>query len=184
MTITAPYTTNETITATGGTPSRTGTSAAFTLDKLKAIALQNGGSTADRVQNLDRIVLTFNAAVNTATVGSCNGATNSGTDLSFNQGQNAAGDTVTANGIRLSIGSIDLGGQGYMQNSDTADASTCACTAGNTVLTITVQGIAAASMSTVAGSRTATYTPNAAIQSAAGASIDTTAKPAVTAVLF
>ena len=186
VTVTAPYTTSETITATGGTPSRTGTSAAFTLDKFRAtaIALQNGGATAGRVQNLDRIVITFNAAVNTASVGTCNGATNSGTDLAFTQGQNAAGDTVTANGVRLSIGSIDLGGQGYMSNDDIADASTCAWSAGNTVLTITVQGIATANTTTVPGSRTATYTPNAAIQSAAGAAIDTTAKPSVTAVLF
>jgi hypothetical protein len=186
VTVSAPYTTTETITATGGTPSRTGTSAAFTMDKFKAtaIALQNGGSTAGQVQNLDRIVITFNTAVNTATVGTCSGATNSGTDLSVNSGQNGASDSVTGNGSRLSIGSIGLGAQGYMQSDDIADASTCAWSAGNTVLTITLQGIAAANTTTVAGASTATYTPNAAIQNAGGAAIDTTAKPSVTAVLF
>ena len=184
--IVAPQTASETITATGGTPSRTGTSAAFTLDRFKAtaIALQNGATTAGRVQNTDRIVITFNAPVTTSTIGTCGGAIDSGTDLKFNQGQNAANDTVTGSGTRLSIGSIDLGGQGYMQNNDTADASTCVWTSGNTVLTITLAGIATANTATIASAKTASYTPNAAIQNAGGASIDTTAKPSVTAVLF
>jgi hypothetical protein len=187
VTITGAYKPNEAITATAGTPSRTGTSNAFALDHFRAtvVALTNkAGGVAGQPENGDRIVLTFNEAANTASVGTCTGATTSGTDLGFVSGQNNASDSVAANGTRLRIGTIVLGTQGYLQNDEVADNSTCAWSAGNTVLTITLQGLAAANSGTVPGSSTATWTPSATLTSAAAEAIDAVQKPSVTAVLF
>jgi hypothetical protein len=185
VTVTGAYKTNETITATAGTPTRTGTSNAFALDHFRAtvVALTNkAGGIAGQPENGDKIVLTFNEAANTGSLGTCTGATTSGTDLAFVSGQNNASDSVAANGTRLRIGSIVLGTQGYLQNDSVADSSTCAWSAGKTVLTITLQGIA--NTGTVPTSSTATWTPNATLSSGAGEAIDTAQKPSVTAVLF
>jgi hypothetical protein len=182
VTITGAYTTNETITVTAGTPARTGTSAAFTLNHFRAtaIALTNGGGTAGRIQNADTIAITFSEAANTATLGTC-GAGNSGNDIASND---ANPDTITANGAALTIGTIALGDNGYMSGADTAKNSTCAWTAANTVLTITLAGVTPGKTGTVAGGSTATYAPNATLTSAAGEAIDTAQTPAVTGVLF
>lgn len=182
VTITGPYTTNETITVTGGTPSRAGTSGTFTLNHFRAtsIALTNGGSTAGRLQSGDTIAITFSEAANTSTLGTC-GAGNSGNDLASND---ANPDTLTANGAALAFGAIGLGDNGYLSGADIAKNSTCAWTAGNTVLTITLAGVVPAKTGTVAGGSTATYLPNAAIASASGEAIDTAQTPSVTGVLF
>ena len=182
VTITGPYKTNQTISATGGSPSRTGTSAVFVLDHFRATAIaitNKAGGVAGKPENGDTLVLTFSEAANAASMGTCNGATNSGTDLLTND---TNPDTVTSNGTNLSFGTIALGNNGYFTASKTAKNSTCAWTAGNTVLTITLQGVA--SVGTVAGASTATYTPNSALTSAAGEAVDTAQIPSVTAVLF
>jgi hypothetical protein len=182
ITITGPYKSNQTISVTGGSPSRTGTSAVFVLDHFRAtaIAINNkAGGIAGKPENGDSIVLTFSEAANTASMGTCNGATNSGTDLLTND---ANPDTMTSNGTNLSFGTITLGNNGYFTANKNAKNSTCAWTAGNTVLTITVQGVA--SVGTVAGASTATYTPDSALTSAAGEAVDTAQVPSVTAVLF
>jgi len=182
VTITGPYKTNQTISATGGSPSRTGTSGVFVLDHFRATALaitNKAGGVAGKPENGDTLVLTFSEAANAASMGTCNGATNSGTDLLTND---TNPDTVTSNGTNLSFGTIALGNNGYFTASKTAKNSTCAWTAGNTVLTITLQGVA--SVGTVAGASTATYTPNSALTSAAGEAVDTAQIPSVTAVLF
>jgi hypothetical protein len=182
ITITGPYKSNQTISVTGGSPSRTGTSAVFVLDHFRAtaIAINNkAGGIAGKPENGDSIVLTFSEAANTASMGTCNGATNSGTDLLTND---ANPDTMTSNGTNLSFGTITLGNNGYFTANKNAKNSTCAWTAGNTVLTITVQGVA--SVGTVAGASTATYMPDSALTSAAGEAIDTAQTPSVTAVLF
>jgi hypothetical protein len=182
VTITGPYKSNQTISVTGGSPSRTGTSAVFVLDHFRAtaIAINNkAGGIAGKPENGDSIVLTFSEAANTASMGTCNGATNSGTDLLTND---ANPDTMTSNGTNLSFGTITLGNNGYFTANKNAKNSTCAWTAGNTVLTITVQGVA--SVGTVAGASTATYTPDSALTSAAGEAVDTAQVPSVTAVLF
>lgn len=182
VTITGPYKTNETITVTGGTPNRSGTSAAFTLNHFRAtaIALSNGGSTAGRLQTADTITFTFSEAANTASLGTC-GVGNSGNDIASND---ANPDTITANGAALAFGTIGLGDNGYLTGADTAKNSTCAWTAGNTVLTITLAGVTPGKTGTVAGGSTATYLPNATITSPAGEAIDTAQTPSVTAVLF
>jgi len=83
----------------------------------------------------------------------------------------------------LNIGTIALGNNGYFASGAKASKNnTCAWTAGNTVLTVTI--VAANNTGTVAGSSTATWTPPAAITSAAGEAIDTAQTPSVTAVLF
>jgi hypothetical protein len=182
VTITGPYKTTQTITATGGSPSRTGTSAVFVLDHFRAtaIAINNkAGGVAGKPENGDSIVLTFSEAATTASMGTCNGATNSGTDLLTND---ANPDTMISNGTNLSFGTIALGNNGYFTANKNAKNSTCAWTAGNTVLTITVQGVA--SVGTVAGASTATYTPDSALTSAAGEAIDMAQTPSITAVLF
>ncbi|MEK6225109.1 MAG: hypothetical protein AABM40_02310 [Chloroflexota bacterium] len=182
VTITGPYKTNQAISATGGSPSRTGTSAVFVLDHFRATAIaitNKAGGVAGKPENGETLVLTFSEAANAASMGTCNGATNSGTDLLTND---TNPDTVTSNGTNLSFGTIALGNNGYFTASKTAKNSTCAWTAGNTVLTITVQGVA--SVGTVAGASTATYTPNSALTSAAGEAVDTAQIPSVTAVLF
>ena len=182
VTITGAYTTSETITGTAGTPARTGTSAAFTLNHFRAtaIALTNGGGTAGRMQNADMIAITFSEAANTAMLGAC-GVGNSGNDIASND---ANPDTVTANGAALTIGTIALGDNGYLSGADTAKNSTCAWTAGSTVLTITLAGVTPGKTGTVAGGSTATYLPNATLTSAAGEAIDTAQTPSVTGVLF
>jgi hypothetical protein len=182
VTITGPYTTGQTVTATGGTPSRTGTSNAFTLNHFHAtaIAINNkAGGVAGKPENGDTVVITFSEAATTTSIGSCDGAANSGTDLLTND---AMPDTMTANGLKLAFGSIALGNNGYFTADKNAKNSTCAWSAGNTVYTITLQSLA--SIGTVAGASTATYTPNAAITSATGEAIDTAQTPSVTAVLF
>jgi hypothetical protein len=182
ITITGPYKSNQTISVTGGSPSRTGTSAVFVLDHFRAtaIAINNkAGGVAGKPENGDSIVLTFSEAANTASMGTCNGATNSGTDLLTND---ANPDTMTSNGTNLSFGTIALGNNGYFTANKNAKNSTCAWTVGNTVLTITLQGVS--SVGTVAGAGTATYTPDFALTSAAGEAVDTAQTPSVTAVLF
>ena len=71
-----------------------------------------------------------------------------------------------------------------MTGADIAKNSTCAWTAGNTVLTITLAGVSAGKTATVAGGSTATYLPNAAIASATGEMIDVAQTASVTGVLF
>jgi hypothetical protein len=181
-TITGPYKSNQTISATGGSPSRIGTSAVFVLDHFRAtaIAINNkAGGVAGKPENGDSIVLTFSEAANTASMGTCNGATNSGTDLLTND---ANPDTMTSNGTNLSFGTIALGNNGYFTANKNAKNSTCAWTVGNTVLTITLQGVG--SVGTVAGAGTATYAPDSALTSAAGEAVDTAQTPSITAVLF
>jgi len=182
VTITGPYTTGQTITATGGTPSRTGTSNAFILNHFHATAIavtNKAGGVAGKPENGDKIVITFSEAATTTSIGSCTGATNSASDLLTND---ANPDTMTANGTNLSFGTIGLGNSGYFTASKVAKNSTCAWSAGNTVYTITLQSLA--SVGTVAGASTATYTPDAALTSALGETIDIAQTPSVTAVLF
>jgi hypothetical protein len=179
VTITGAYTTTETITITAGTPARTGTSAAFTLNHFRAtaVALNNAGA-AGRPENGDTVVLTFSEAANTASLGTCP-AGDSSTDLLTN---NTNPDTISAGGANLTFGTISLGANGYFTASDNAKKSDCAWSAGNTVLTITLSGIKSAG--TVAGSSTATWIPAGSLTSAAGEAIDTAQTPSLTAVLF
>lgn len=182
VTITGPYKANQTITATGGSPSRTGTSAVFVLDHFRAtaIAINNkAGGVAGKPESGDTVTLTFNEAANPTTLGSCSGATTSGTDLLTND---ANPDTMTALNTSLAFGTIGLGNGGYFTANKTAKNSTCAWNASNTVLTITLQSVA--SVGTVAGTSTATWTPHQWMTSASGEAIDLTQTPSVTAVLF
>ncbi len=182
VTITGAYTASEAITVSGGTPSRIGTSNAFVLDHFRATAIAISNKTsgvAGKPENGDTLTLTFNEAANIATLGACNGGTTSGTDLLTND---ANPDTMTALNTSLAFGTIDLANNGYFTASKTAKNSTCAWNASNTVLTITLQGVA--SVGTVAGASSATWTPHMWMTSASGEAIDLTQIPSVTAVLF
>jgi hypothetical protein len=184
VTITGPYATNETISASGGAPLRTGASGSFTLNRFRATAItlaNSSGGTVGRVENWDSIALTFSEAANPTSFGTCSGMTFSGADLVFND---ANPDTITANGSVLKIGTIALGANGYMVANNTANNSGCVWSAGNTVLTLYIQGLSTANTGTVSGASTAVYTPNATIMSAAGEAIDTAQAPSVTGVLF
>jgi len=180
VTITGGYNASETITITGGTPSRAGTSAAFTLNHFRAaaVAITNRAATAGLPENGDQVVLTFSEPANTATLGTCPSG-DASTDLLTN---NANPDTLTANGTLLTFGTIALGNNGYFTASNNAKKSTCVWSGGNTVLTITLAGVKSAA--TVAGASTATWTPASSITSAAGEAIDTAQTPSVTGVLF
>jgi hypothetical protein len=182
ITITGPYKTNQTISATGGSPSRTGTSALFVLDHFRATAIaitNKTGGVAGKPENGDTITLSFNEAANITTLGACNGATNSGNDLLTND---ANPDTMTALNTSLAFGTIGLGNNGYFTANKNAKNSTCAWNGSNTVLTITLAGVGSAA--TVAGASTATWTPHIYMASASGEAIDLTQTPSVTAVLF
>ena len=182
VTITGPYKANQTITASAGTPTRTGTSNAFVLDHFRAtaVAINNkAGGIAGKPENGDTLVLTFNEAADIATLGACNGSTNSGNDLLTN---NADPDTMTAMTTTIAFGTVSLGGNGYFTANKNAKNSTCAWSASNTVLTITLQGVSSAG--TVAGASTATWTGHSYMTSASGEAIDLTQSPSVTAVLF
>ena len=182
VTITGPYVVGETITAIGGSPSRTGSSPAFVLDHFRAVAIainNKAAGVAGKPESGDTVVLTFNEAANTATLGTCSGATTSGTDLATND---ANPDTMTALNTSLAFGTIALGNNGYFTASKTAKNSTCVWSASNTVLTITLQGVA--SVGTVPGASTATWTPHMWMTSASGEAIDLTQTPTVTAILF
>ena len=182
VTITGAYTASEAITVSGGTPSRIGTSNAFVLDHFRATAIAISNKTsgvAGKPENGDTLTLTFNEAANIATLGACNGGNTSGTDLLTND---ANPDTMTALNTSLAFGTIDLGNNGYFTGNKNAKNSTCAWNASNTVLTITLQGVA--SVGTVAGASGATWTPHMWMTSASGEAIDLTQIPSVTAVLF
>jgi hypothetical protein len=182
VTITGAYTASETITVSGGTPSRIGTSNAFVLDHFRATAIAIGNKTngvAGKPENGDTLTLTFNEAANIATLGACNGGTTSGNDLLTND---ANPDTMTALNTSLAFGTIDLGNNGYFTGNKSAKNSTCAWNGSNTVLTINLQGVA--SVGTVAGASTATWTPHMWMTSSSGEAIDLTQIPSVTAVLF
>ena len=182
VTITGGYTANETITASAGSPTRTGTSGAFVLDHFRAVAFavsNKAGGVAGKPENGDTIILTFNEAANPATLGACSGGTNSGNDLLTND---ANPDTLTALNTSLAFGTISLGNNGYFTANKTAKNSTCAWNASNTALTITLQGLT--SVGTVAGASTATWTAHQWMTSATGEAIDLTQTPSVTAVLF
>src|SRR6058998_3957690 len=181
-TITGAYTASETITVSGGTPSRIGTSNAFVLDHFRATAIAISNKTsgvAGKPENGDTLTLTFNEAANIATLGACNGGNTSGTDLLTND---ANPDTMTALNTSLAFGAIDLGNNGYFTGNKNAKNSTCAWNASNTVLTITLQGVA--SVGTVAGASSATWTPHMWMTSASGEAIDLAQTPSVTAILF
>jgi len=181
VTVTGAYTVGETITVSAGTPTRTGTSGAFTLNHFRAtsIAIANGaGNTAGLPEAGDKIVLTFSEAANTAQLGTCPSG-DSGSDVLTND---ANPDTITANGANLTLGTIALGDNGYFTLSKDAKKSTCAWTAGNTVLTVTL--VAVKNAATVAAPSTATWTPPATLTSALGEAIDMAQIPTVTAVLF
>jgi hypothetical protein len=79
-------------------------------------------------------------------------------------------------------GRIELGDNGYFTANKNAKNSTCAWSASNTVLTITLQGVSSAG--TVAGTSTATWTGHQWMTSASGEAIDLTQIPTVTVVLF
>ena len=182
VTITGAYAMNETITVTGGAPSRIGTSNGFVLEHFRAtaVAINNkAGGVAGKPENGDTLTLTFNEAANIATLGACNGGTSSGNDLLTND---ANPDTLTALNTSLAFGSVGLGDNGYFTGNKTAKNSTCVWSASNTVLTITLQGVA--SVGTVAGANTATWTPHQWMTSATGEAIDLTQMPSVTAILF
>jgi len=182
FTITGPYVAAETITATGGTPSRTGTSTAFVVDHFRAIAVaitNKAGGVAGKPESGDTVTLTFNEAANPATLGACSGATTSGNDLLTND---ANPDTMTALNTSLAFGTIALGNNGYFSANKNAKNSTCVWSGSDTVLTITLQGVA--SVGTVAGTSTATWTPHMWMTSASGEAIDLSQTPSVTAVLF
>jgi hypothetical protein len=182
VTITGPYNATQTITATAGTPARTGTSNAFVLDHFRAtaVAINNkAGGTAGKPENGDTLVLTFNEAADIATLGACNGSTSSGTDLLTN---NSDPDTMTALSTTIAFGTVSLGNNGYFTANKNAKNSTCAWSASNTVLTITLQGVTSAG--TVAGASTATWTGHQWMTSASGEAMDLTQIPSVTAVLF
>jgi hypothetical protein len=182
LAITGPYKANQTVTATGGSPSRTGTSAVFVLDHFRAtaIAINNkAGGVAGKPESGDTITLSFNEAANSATLGACTGATTSGTDLLTND---ANPDTMTALNTGLAFGTIDLANNGYFTVSKNAKNSTCAWNASNTMLTITLQGVSSAG--TVAGASTAIWTPHVWMTSESGEAIDLTQTPTLTAVLF
>ncbi len=183
LTITGPYQTNQTISVSGGTPARSGTSNAFTLNHFHAtaVALNNqAGGVAGKPETGDSVVLTFSEAAGTASLGTCPGSgTSSGTDLLTNA---VNPNTLSANGTSLKFGTIALGNTGYFTASSNAKNSTCAWSAGNTVLTITLSAVKSAG--TVTSVSTATWTPAAAITSATGEAIDTAQTPSVTAVLF
>jgi hypothetical protein len=182
VTITGPYRTNQTITATGGSPSSTGTSNAFTLNHFRATAVaivNKVGGVAGKPEDGDTLVLTFSEAADTTSIGTCSGAITSASDLLEN---NLIPDTLTANGAALTFGTIALGNNGYFTASGTAKNSACVWTSGNTVLTITLAGVK--NNGTVAGSSTATWSPAGSLTSAAGEAIDTAQTPSVTAVLF
>ena len=181
VTVTGAYTVGETITVSAGTPTRTGTSGAFTLNHFRAtsISIANGaGNTAGLPEAGDKIVLTFSEAANTAQLGTCPSG-DSGSDVLTND---ANPDTITANGANLTLGTIALGDNGYFTLSKDAKKSTCAWTAGNTVLTVTL--VAVKNAATVAAPSTATWTPPATLTSALGEAIDMAQIPTVTAVLF
>jgi hypothetical protein len=182
VTITGPYKASETITVSGGTPSRGGTSGVFVLDHFRAaaIAINNKvGGVAGKPESGDTVTLTFNEAASIATLGACNGATTSASDLQTND---VNPDTMTALNTSLAFGTIDLGNNGYFTASKTAKNSTCTWNTSNTVLTITLQGVMSAA--TVAGASTAAWTPHMWMTSASGEAIDLTQIPTVTAVLF
>ena len=182
VTITGPYKANQTITASSGAPSRAGTSDAFVLDHFRAMAIaisNKAGGVAGKPENGDTITLSFNEAANPATLGACSGGTTSGNDLLTND---ANPDTLTSLTTTLAFGTIDLGGNDYFTANKNAKNSTCAWTASNTVLTITLQGVSSAG--TVAGASTAAWTGHQWMTSASGEAIDLTQIPSVTAVLF
>jgi hypothetical protein len=186
VTITGPYKMNQTITATGGSPSKTGTSNAFALNHFRAttLALNNhAGGTAGLFEVSDTIVLTFSEPASPTSMGTCPGGTTSSlSDMSEND---ANPDTLTASGAAgaLNFGTIALGNNGYFVSGAKASKNnTCAWSAGNTVLTITMAAVN--NTGTVPGSSTATWTPPSTITSAAGDAIDTAQTPSVTAVLF
>ncbi len=181
VTITGAYTAGETVSVSAGTPARTGTTGAFTLNHFRAMsfAVNNGpANTAGLPEAGDKIVLTFSEAANTAQFGTCPSG-DSGSDILTND---ANPDTITANGASLTFGTITLGNNGYFTLSKDAKRSTCAWTAANTVLTITL--VAVKSARTVAAPSTASWTPPATLTSALGETIDMAQIPTVTAVLF
>ena len=150
--------------------------------RASAVALSNTGGTFRRLENGDSIVFTFSQAVDKATVGTCGVTTDSGTDLYFTNVAYPTSDSIHANGTSLTFGSITTDASTLISGSDVAQNSTCAWSAGDTVLTITLQGVV--NTSTGTQTRTATWAPAAAIKSATGESIDTSIHPAVTADLF
>ena len=142
-----------------------------------AISTANGGSIVGRPELGDSITFTYSEAMDPQSV--LAGWTGAGTAVVVRVTNAAGGDTLTirnaANSVQLPLGSVALGGTGYVTaNRDfgaTGTASTMVLS--GTSITITL-GTASGATTTQAGATTMAWTPSATATDRAGNTCTTT----------
>jgi hypothetical protein len=151
-----------------------------------AVQLLDGGGTAGKAEQGDRVVATFSETLRVSTMCSTwSGDFSDQTlaalgDVTVTLTDGGVGNdtlTVTSASCTFHFGSINLGSTGYVtgnvtfSGSTTADRSTIAWSASTRTLTITLGHSAGVGVAGTVASSAATYTPDAAIKSGFGTTI-------------
>jgi prepilin-type N-terminal cleavage/methylation domain-containing protein len=142
---------------------------------ISSVTLTNGGSTAGKVEQNDKIVITFSGQVNDASL--CSGWSGTGSQSStgvvtLTNGGVFSNDTITATAAcgTFNFGSLDLGSTGYASSNVNFGASGTASSItwnGTNTLTITL-GTASGSGATTVSSSTPKYTASGSVTDAFG----------------
>ncbi len=128
----------------------------------------NGGSTAGKPEAGDTITWTFNESMDPTTISSgWDGTTTVLVTVAFanNQAGCSSNDAVTVTSVNL--GTLCLGGNGFVTAARTFSNSSMTMSAGGTVVTIAL-GTASGATMTQAGTTTMTWTPSATALDVAG----------------
>jgi hypothetical protein len=128
----------------------------------------NGGSTAGKPEAGDTITWTFNESMDPTTISSgWDGTTTVLVTVAFanNQAGCSSNDAVTVTSVNL--GTLCLGGNGFVTAARTFSNSSMTMSAGGTVVTIAL-GTASGATMTQAGTTTMTWTPSATALDFAG----------------
>jgi hypothetical protein len=152
-----------------------------------AVQLLDGGATAGKAEQGDRVVATFSETLRVSTMCSTwSGDFSDQTlaalgDVTVTLTDGGVGNdtlTVTSASCTFHFGTINLGSTGYVtgvnvtfSGSTTADRSTIAWSASTRTLTITLGHSAGVGVAGTVASSAATYTPDAAIKSGFGTTI-------------
>lgn len=142
------------------------------------LANYNGGATAGRAENDDIVVVSFPQALDAPSM--CSTWTNAATSQSITA-NNAVTVTITNGGTAndtltvatsctgWSFGTVDLGGTGFVtanasfRGNTTSSRSTVSYDPGTRLLMVTLGARVSGTVGTVSTSRTATFTPSAAL---------------------
>ncbi|HVF75919.1 MAG TPA: hypothetical protein VM938_12805 [Acidimicrobiales bacterium] len=161
---------NHTVYAVGAAGRQASATVNVTVSCMLSLNLQNRGSTAGLLEATDRVIVTYNRALNLSTV--CSGWSGNAlsvtatldVDTAKNNPANSKLATSASGCGTFRFGTIDLGTPGFADKDVTFESSTLTWDATGNTLTLVLgtpctAGGSCGTRSTVSGSSTATYTP-------------------------